>query len=657
MNYDELTIEQKRFVDRALERRNILVDACIGSGKTTAIQTLCNHFSTERILYLTYNKLLKLDAQRRIRNPYVRVTNYHGFGWQELARNGIQVGVGDIIQTYNKVKPDCQHYDILILDEYQDIEEEISYMLQHIKDCCPNIQIIAVGDMAQKIYDKTRLDVQVFIREFLDSFIPMEFTQCFRIGESHAAKLGRIWEKTIHGVNPDFQIRVMQQYEIQKLTATLKPEQLLVLGSNSGERTKLQNYLEKKYPDVFNKTTVWSKISDQSESTSPTPNCAIFTTYDGCKGMEREVCVLYDWSKTYWNIRLMKPNTRYEILRNIFCVAASRAKRLLIIADVDDSLSEEDLINPDHYYQLQTDLNMSNMFDFKYIEDVELAYSCLDVKEIQPVGETIDVPITDELIDLSFCVGNYQEAMYFENYDIHESIEFYLSQPKMSHFRRDYQQYTMDQKILYLAMLETGQQRYCSQVTWPIVTDEQRQQIAERLSTHLPADAVVQQPCSLMFCDDDQRPFSANGMLDAVVDRVVYELKFVSVLSHVHVLQTAMYLVSKNYAVGRLWNVRTNQMYEIRIPDISKFLDRVTQAVTKGSVSRYLTTTNDQCEVFSARYQIIFRQFLKAAAEKKKVSGKWVNEYFANEGLQLPVDAKTFILYVNKRRKRKAKSK
>ena len=69
MNYDELTIEQKRFVDRALERRNILVDACIGSGKTTAIQTLCNHFSTERILYLTYNKLLKLDAQRRIRNP------------------------------------------------------------------------------------------------------------------------------------------------------------------------------------------------------------------------------------------------------------------------------------------------------------------------------------------------------------------------------------------------------------------------------------------------------------------------------------------------------------------------------------------------------------------------------------------------------------
>ena len=36
-----LSPEQQDFIERAREGRNILVNACIGSGKTTAIQRLC----------------------------------------------------------------------------------------------------------------------------------------------------------------------------------------------------------------------------------------------------------------------------------------------------------------------------------------------------------------------------------------------------------------------------------------------------------------------------------------------------------------------------------------------------------------------------------------------------------------------------------------
>ena len=155
MTRNDLSTEQQDLVRLALEGKNVLCDACIGSGKTSTINVLCNEFdSSKQILYLTYNRLLKLDAQQKILNDNVTVQNYHGFASKMLYRYGIKdVGQGEQISRLLEGHIPVGHYDVLIIDEYQDINEEISKMLEYVKDSNPGMQIIAVGDMKQKIYD------------------------------------------------------------------------------------------------------------------------------------------------------------------------------------------------------------------------------------------------------------------------------------------------------------------------------------------------------------------------------------------------------------------------------------------------------------------------------------------------------------------------
>lgn len=584
MKFEELSDEQQLFIKYGVAGHNILVEACIGSGKTTAIQALCNVIKGKNILYLTYNKLLKLDAKARILNGRTIVTNYHGFAWQELRRANIRSGISELIQVYNRSDLPVGSYDVLILDEYQDIDQEISEMLLHIKEKRPNIQIVAVGDMCQKIYDKTTLDVSEFITDFLGQYVPMEFTKCFRLGADHAAMLGRVWEKKIVGVNRNFRIDIVPDYRAQVIAANAEPKDLLVLGSRGKAATKLQNYLEKQYPEKFNKQTLWSKITDtDSGTTSPDPSCAIFTTYDGCKGMERKICILYDWSLKYWMTRAEKPDVRYEILRNIFCVAASRGKERLVIVDTGDPIDEDILCEPFLTRYQYADMQASTMFDFKLVEHVEAAYKLLNVEVLDEPGEPINIPTADALIDLSPCVGHYQEAMYFENYSIDSDIEKALSQPANSHLRRGYDKYDLSRKLLYLAALDTGQNRYMNQVKDLRVTPELEQKLKERLALYLKPNETVQTDSQIKFMTEfEEDLFTVNGRSDVSRENEIWELKFVAELSHVHALQLAMYLIGEGKETGYLWNTRTGERHKITIPNRKKFLTAVGKAVTKG---------------------------------------------------------------------------
>lgn len=585
----ELSAEQQVFLNEALAGSNILVDACIGSGKTTAIQYLCNAYpSDKKILYLTYNKLLKLDAKSKIKNSNVTVTNYHGYAFQCLIKVNIRAGMSDLIQTFINYRPPVGKYDVLIIDEYQDIEQELAEMLCIIKDSNPNIQIVAVGDMKQKVYDKTTLNVPAFVDTFIDNRINLEFTQCFRLSKEHAEKLGRIWNKKIVGVNPNCKIEKMDELEIVEFLKDQNPSDVLCLGARYGDLSRVLNILEQEYPEKYNKNTIYASIRDNdSNGTEPHADSGIFTTFDSSKGLEKDICVVFDYTEDYWMTRIRKPQVNYEILRNIFLVAASRGKNRIIFVKSDTALLSEKTLST--YSAANTkfeDMNISEMFDFKYKEDVEACYSLLKIKKLtREDRNVIKVKTNDGLIDLTPCIGIYQEASFFDKYDLSKDIEIqYETDRDLSEkYRKEFWKRSGDiqGQILSVVSAETHLTRYVDQVHAPFINKEVVVSIHDRLNTEFVPDEQVQARCSFDV-QYDGGAFSCIGLADVVKNDVVYELKFVQDLKHEHYLQCACYMVGLGLKKGRLWNVRTNEMYEITIKDVNKFMGKVIKAITKG---------------------------------------------------------------------------
>ena len=631
MTYDDLSDEQQEVIDVARTGENVLVDACIGSGKTTTIQVMCNELSDKKILYMTFNRLLKVDAQAKITSPNTLVTNYDGFAYKSLKDNGYATDTEKNIRLFNRFKPHTGTYDLLILDEYQDIREDIADMLTLLKERNPKMQIIAVGDMQQKIYNFTALDIKTFIKDYLGDHKQLNFTKCFRLSREHAKKLGHLWGKKITGVNTECETRVVSSLsDVVNFLKDKDPKDILVLGSRTGDVAKVLNTLEDRYPEKFNKNTVYASIKEEESFFGERNNIAIFTTFDASKGLERKYCVVLDWTEEYWRVRAGKPDTNYDILRNLFLVGASRGKSLNMF--FDNPMKARNILSNVYYdrndrevpfpfrfangetlmtsfakpYSHEDPFNASEMYGFKYAEDIAKCSELIELKVVNNVLDPIDVKHNDGNIDITPCVGKFVEASFFKDYDIDKEKDMVLlnsdavikprivklptKKGKMRKTKIEWsdKNATVEDKTLMLIGAETGQDRYTKQVDVPFVTADEKVKINERLSSLFTGKEEVQTALEIDFYAEDSsgydEEYQIHGICDVVKDNIIYELKFTDELKETHFLQLAFYLCAYEGKRGILWNVKTNEMIEVIVPDKMAFLKQTVRAISKRNL-------------------------------------------------------------------------
>ncbi|MCM1322856.1 MAG: AAA family ATPase [Acetobacter sp.] len=584
----QLSDEQKLVIEELKKGNSVVVDSCIGSGKTFAIQCVCNEFPDRRILYLTYNRLLKMDAQDKITNRNTTVQNYHGFVYKYLIRRNIKVAPDKQIKAFLEKCTDIPLvYDLICIDEYQDLEEDTVQLLLHLAKECPQAQWVFVGDMAQKIYDKTKVNVyKDCIEKIAPNYVPLAFTKSFRISAQLADTLSNMWGKRIVGVNSDCAVEETQDFkEILWLLDQTPNKDVLILGPRYGLTQELVNILERHNPQKYNKQTVWTSIRDKDENFRIQPDSLIVTTYDGCKGMERPVCVVIDWTNSHFKNRVEKPFVDQNIIRNLFCVAASRGKKQIVFYRDPTHKDEHFLELADltlSYSQDLPDFEPSTMFGFKHPADIARCMEDIEIEDI-PQDETaqIDAITADGNIDLSPAVGIFQEITFFKKYDFDKAVNRLQEKPILTRIRKwmsEQSALTDEQKALALTAYETELFRYCKQATPEFMDKQNHELLISRLSSKLDAESSrIQVPCHVVA------EFTASGYMDYVDDKnIPWELKFVSSLNNEHYLQTAMYVVAKKAPFAYLWNVRTNELKKVKVKNVQKFLEDTYTCITMG---------------------------------------------------------------------------
>ena len=548
------TDEQLNVINTALDCKNVLVDACIGSGKTTTIQELVDRMQGKQILYLTYNSSLKVDARNKIKNCNVDIDSFNSFAYRYTGIKNTSMQLKGFVDEL----PEIDNYDVLLLDEYQDIGDLESKILLYIKDSNPGLQVIAVGDMEQKIRCNSKIDVVSFLDEFMGDYVKLSLSTCFRIETNYVSKLADTWNKQIIGVSTGGVMTSMGVEAVIQFLADKDVGDILVLGSNSsrGLRVYIQNQLEKRYPDKFNKNTLYSTITDDQNKIITKSDIAYFITYDKCKGMERKYCVVCDFTYGYWDSRISKMGVEFEAIRNLFLVAASRGscKNIYVKRPIDKFLNKKYIYES----KAKSDIsyfNVSEMFRFKYAEDILACYNLLEIEEI-PQEDTSEICAisSDGLVDLSTIVGSYQEALFFGRYNLDKALREAIIDSDIKTYNAKGDRFinsklkrlginkktSLTDKLKVLTSLETGQTRYRTQVHITDVLDSQNsEKLINRLSTYLDRDNKVQvtHGCNIKVSDDVN--FRINGRVDCIKQGVVYELKFVSELSIEHFLQCA----------------------------------------------------------------------------------------------------------------------
>lgn len=359
--------EQQQIINNIQNNKNVIVDACAGSGKSTTILSTAKSMPHKRFLLITYNKSLRKEIIEKVNELQLRNIVVHTYHSLAVATYHPDAHVDRVMRLIvaNNESPRIQltPFDVVVLDEVQDMTF-LYYRLvvKYIKDIGAPILMMILGDYMQGLYEFKGADIRflTMANQIWTGFpllVYPEFVECklkmsYRITNPIAdfvnnAMLGETRLYACKEGEPVCYIR-RRIYELQRIvvatirdlieTKNVQPSDIFVLGGSvkgpNSRIRKIENALvESGIPchvpmietsDNFDENVIKGKI--------------VFSSFHTSKGRQRPYVFIVGFDNSYFKTiaKTLDPN----VCPNTLYVATTRASTKMYLLESDDYRSD-----------------------------------------------------------------------------------------------------------------------------------------------------------------------------------------------------------------------------------------------------------------------------------------------------------------------------
>jgi hypothetical protein len=341
--------EQMAIINEVFLNKNVIVNAVSGSGKSTCILSMAKYIN-KSILQITYNKALRHEVRKKailfgLNN--IVIHTYHSLAVKYYdAEAHTDEKVSEIINSNVRPKS-VNHYDIIVIDEAQDMKDVLYRFIKKFMndlECAPIMVIM--GDQFQTVYgfmgaNHRFLTLSKYIYNISENVQNLPLKTSYRVTNQIAAFVNNIMlgEQRIIACKdgPPVDYITMNSYEGIKWVFNIisknnyKPGDIFVLVASINSKGKVPyKTLENMF--VENNWPVYIPMSDESSlNENVIQNKIIFSTFHQSKGRERPVVIILGFDNSYFRFNAKDDDPK--ICPSTLYVGATRASERLIILD------------------------------------------------------------------------------------------------------------------------------------------------------------------------------------------------------------------------------------------------------------------------------------------------------------------------------------